>query len=36
MLTETQFCYREHYIEGICEACGCFVCGPLLGKGGKA
>ena len=38
MLKQTQFCCRDHYVEGVCEACGCFVCASLLisGKGGTA
>ena len=36
MLKDTQFCYRDHYLEGVCELCGCHVCGALLGKGGTA
>jgi hypothetical protein len=37
MLTKTQFCCRDHYVEGVCEVCGCTLCPDLMiGKGGTA
>ena len=31
------YCVRDHYLEGICEICGCTICRDLLiQRGGTA
>jgi hypothetical protein len=37
MLTPRDFCVRDHYVEGVCDVCGCSICPDLLiWKGGTA
>jgi hypothetical protein len=35
-LTPKDFCIRDHYVEGVCEVCGCHLCPDLMGKVGTA